>query len=118
MAIKLKRVYDEPKQADGYRVLVDRIWPRGLSKDDARIDKWLKDVAPSDQLRKWFHEDSSRWAEFRKRYLSQLKENRETLKPLSKRAKKDRITLVYGSKDTEHNNAVVVKQYLEMLSPD
>ena len=118
MAIKLKRVYDDPKKADGYRVLVDRLWPRGLSKDDARIDKWLKDIAPSDQLRKWFHEDSSRWAEFRKRYLSQLKEKRETLKPLAKRAKKDRITLVYSSKDTEHNNAIVVKQYLEMLSPD
>ena len=118
MAIKLKRVYDEPKKADGYRILVDRMWPRGLSKDDARIDKWIKDAAPSDQLRTWFHEDSSRWAEFRKRYLSQLKENRESLKPLAKRAQRDRITLVYGSKDTEHNNAVVLKQYLEMLSPD
>lgn len=118
MAIKLKRVYDEPKKADGYRVLVDRMWPRGLSKDKACVDKWLKDAAPSDQLRTWFHEDRSRWAEFRKRYLSQLKEYREALKPLAKRSKRDRITLVYGSKDIEHNNAVVVKQYLEMLSPD
>jgi uncharacterized protein YeaO (DUF488 family) len=115
MPIVLKRSYEQSSLLDGYRVLVDRLWPRGISKEKARIDKWMKEVAPSDQLRKWFHRDPSRWGEFRRRYLAELKNHREELRPLAQRAKTDQITLVYSSRDEKHNNAVVVKHYLKML---
>lgn len=115
MPARLKRAYDSPSSDDGYRVLVDRLWPRGVSKADMKLDDWLKPVAPSDQLRKWFHRNPARWAEFRKRYLSELKDHRETLRPLAERAKQRRVTLVYSAADDEHNNAVVLKQYLQML---
>lgn len=118
MAIALKRAYDEPRADDGHRVLVDRIWPRGLSKDDARLDDWLKEVAPSDALRRWFGHDPSRWAEFRRRYLAELKAHRETLRDLARRARGERVTLVFAAKDEAHNNAVVLKQYLKMLGAD
>mgnify|MGYP001136446334 CR=1 FL=1 len=115
MPVRMKRAYDSPSSDDGYRVLVDRLWPRGISKADAKLDNWLKSIAPSDELRKWFHRDPSRWGEFRRRYLSELKEHREILRPLAQRANKERVTLVYSSNDSERNNAVVLKQYLKML---
>lgn len=115
MAIALKRVYEEPKAEDGYRVLVDRLWPRGVSKEAARLDVWLREVAPSDRLRKEFHGDRSRWAEFRRAYLSELKRHRDTLRPLARRARRQRVTLLFSAADVERNNAVVLKQYLEML---
>jgi uncharacterized protein YeaO (DUF488 family) len=115
MPIRLKRAYDDPSPGDGLRVLVDGLWPRGVSKDEARIDDWMKDIAPSDDLRKWFGHDPDRWGEFRRRYLAQLKTHRETLRELAERSRHGPVTLVYAAKDDEHNNAVVVKQYLEML---
>ncbi len=118
MAIVLKRAYAEATQEDGYRVLVDRMWPRGVSRAEAKLDEWMKEVAPSDQLRKWFHSDRSNWDEFRRRYLSELKSHRDELRRLAQRAKSERVTLVFSSSYEEHNNAVVLKQYLEMLGAD
>ena len=115
MPVKIKRAYESTSPDDGRRVLVDRLWPRGVAKDDAEIDDWMKSVAPSDELRKWFHEDRSRWAEFRRRYLSELKQQRERVRPLAERARQGRVTLIYSSGDEKRNNAVVLKQYLEML---
>ncbi|MGR4069114.1 DUF488 domain-containing protein [Billgrantia sp. C5P2] len=115
MHIALKRAYDPPSSGDGYRVLVDRLWPRGISKDDARIDAWPKEVAPSDELRKEFHAGKLGWGEFRRRYLAELKPQRDALRELAERARKGSVTLVFSSKDEQRNNAVVLRQYLEML---
>lgn len=116
MSIALKRAYDQPASEDGYRVLVDKLWPRGVSKEELELDEWRKEVAPSDELRKAFHSDELSWDEFRKDYLSELKDHREELKPLAERAQKEKLTLVFSASDPEHNNAVVLKQYLKMLS--
>ena len=113
MPIELKRVYDPPAASDGRRVLVDRIWPRGISKDDLRIDAWLKDLAPSDGLRKWFGHDPSKWDEFKKRYRTELKQHPEALAELLESARAGQLTLVFGARDTEHNNAVALKEELE-----
>jgi uncharacterized protein YeaO (DUF488 family) len=113
MQIWTKRVYEEPGQQDGMRVLVDRIWPRGVSKDEALIDHWLKDIAPSTELRKWFNHDPQKWVEFKKKYFLELKGKDEELEELLRMAHKGRVTLVYGAKDQEHNNAVALKEYLE-----
>lgn len=118
MNIELKRTYEEASEQDGYRVLVDKLWPRGMSKPDAKVDDWLKDIAPSDELRNKFHDEEISWSEFRDRYLSELKKHREKLRPLVEKARKGRVTLLFSSKNNEHNNAVVVKQYLQMLAPD
>lgn len=115
MPIALKRAYEPPAPSDGYRVLVDRLWPRGVSKDEAELDEWLREVAPSDELRRWFDHDASRWSRFRRRYLAELKNHRERLRRLAERAEGESVTLVFGARDEEHNNAVVLKQYLEML---
>lgn len=115
MPIALKRAYEEPSPEDGYRVLVDGLWPRGISKDDAALDEWMKTVAPSGDLRKRFHAGALGWNAFRRRYLSELKAHRSELRELAGRAKHDRVTLVFGAKDEARNNAVVVKQYLKML---
>lgn len=115
MPIILKRAYEKATPEDGYRVLVDRLWPRGVSRNEAKFDEWMKEVAPSDQLRKWFHSDPSRWDEFRRRYLSELQSHRDQLCRLAQRATSERVTLVFGATDEEHNNAVVIKQYLNML---
>jgi len=116
MSIILKRAYEKPAPSDGYRVLVDRIWPRGISKDKAKLDRWIKEVAPSDDLRKWFHEEPvSRWSEFRKRSMADLKRHRDELRTLARRAMNENVTLLYSSSDGKHNNAVVIKQYLKML---
>lgn len=115
MPLELKRVYENPSPRDGYRVLVDRLWPRGVSKDAAQLDAWMKHIAPSDELRKWFHHDRQKWAEFRRRYLSELKDHREELRRLARRSRQERVTLVFGARDEERNHAVVLKQYLKML---
>ncbi len=96
-------------------MLVDRLWPRGVAKADARIDAWPKEVAPSDALRKAFHAGELGWGEFRRRYLGELRPHRETLRPLAERAARERVTLVFAAKDERHNNAVVLAQYLAML---
>jgi uncharacterized protein YeaO (DUF488 family) len=109
----VRRVYDPPQEEDGLRVLVDRLWPRGLSKDAARVDLWLKDIAPSDALRKWYGHDPARWDEFRRRYFSELEVHRERLEELKERARRGRVTLLFGARDEERNNAVALRQYLE-----
>jgi uncharacterized protein YeaO (DUF488 family) len=115
VSIRLKRAYDKPAKADGRRILVDRIWPRGLTKKDARIDEWLKEIAPSTGLRKWFGHDPSRWEEFKKRYFRELDNKRERVQQLVRESKKRTVTLLFGAKDTEHNNAVALKEYLHKL---
>ena len=115
MDIRLKRAYEDPARSDGPRVLVDRIWPRGVAKEDADITHWLKGLAPSTELRKWFGHDPDKWPEFRERYLRELAteqagEDLETLKNLV--AEYNRITLVFAAKDTEHNNAVALRDII------
>lgn len=113
--IKLKRAYEPPEKADGARILVDRLWPRGVSKSSARIDLWLKEIAPSDGLRKWFGHDPAKWSEFQKRYVQELAKRSEAVAQLKNFASKGTVTLVYGAKDERHNNAVVLKIYLESM---
>ena len=115
MPIKTKRAYEQPDKSDGYRVLVDRLWPRGISKDEAKLDDWMKDIAPSNELRKWYHSNPSEWEEFRKRYLAELKDHRNELRPLAVKAGAGTVTLVFSSKETDQNNATVLKQYLQMI---
>lgn len=111
--VRLKRVYDDPSADDGTRVLVDRLWPRGRSREAAKVDLWLKDVAPSDALRHWFNHDPERWPEFRKRYRAELAEKSEDLETLRRLAAgKKPVTLLFAAKDTEHNNAVALKERL------
>lgn len=116
MKLALKRVYEKPKDTDGIRVLVDRIWPRGVSKEDARLDHWLKTLAPSTPLRQWFAHDPQKWKEFQTRYYKELEESddaREALEQLRELTRKHRVTLLFGAKDQEHNNAVALKKYLD-----
>lgn len=110
--VKLKRAYDPPDPDDGYRILVDRLWPRGVAKASARIDLWLQEIAPSAALRKWFDHDPSRWPDFRTRYFQELDKNHETLEKLVDPLHRGPVTLVYGAKDQEHNNAVALQEYL------
>lgn len=110
--VKLKRIYDPPAPEDGRRVLIDRLWPRGLSKDEAGIDEWMKEIAPSDELRKWFGHDPARWEEFRRRYREELKTHGELLERLRSEARKGTVTLLFAAKDAERNNAVVLKEIL------
>lgn len=111
MKINIKRVYEAPAKEDGIRILVDRLWPRGLTKEKAAVDIWLKDIAPSTELRKWFAHEPAKWAEFKKRYHLELKENNEQVLLLKEQLKKGTVTLVYGAKDEEHNEALVLKDY-------
>ena len=110
--IRIKRAYEEPDGEDGTRILVDRLWPRGLTKEKARIDLWLKDVAPSTELRKWFAHDPGKWAEFQSRYHEELKRNKEQFQLLRQEAAKGTVTLVYGTKDQRHNEAVILQRLL------
>ena len=110
--MKTKRVYEEPGKGDGFRILVDRLWPRGLTKDRARIDLWLKEVAPSDALRKWFGHDCARWAEFKRRYFQELEDKKETIGSITRKASKGTVTLLYGAKDEECNNAVALQEFI------
>ena len=113
MQLKVKRVYEQPSSGDGQRVLVDRLWPRGLKKESAQLDAWLKDLAPSDALRKWFGHEAAKWTEFRRRYFEELEDQGEALDELRGLAAKGTVTLLYAAHDTEHNNAVALKDYLE-----
>lgn len=110
--VKLKRAYEPPKASDGARVLVDRLWPRGVRKADAAIDEWMKDIAPSTALRRWFGHDPDRWREFRARYQRELKQKPEQLERLRKLARQGAITLVYSAHDEAHNNAVALRSML------
>jgi uncharacterized protein YeaO (DUF488 family) len=112
MRIACKRAYEEPAPHDGFRILVDRLWPRGLSKEEAQIDLWLKDIAPSTELRKWFNHDPAKWLEFQRRYRLELKDNEQLLATIRAQARKTRVTLVYGAKDEQHNDAVVLLEVL------
>jgi len=116
--IKLKRAYQPAKKDDGFRVLVDRLWPRGVSKRTARIDLWLKEIAPSAELRKWFGHDPSKWTEFRNRYFRELEENHDALAELEKVVRKGPVTLVFGARDEVQNDAVALKEYLESRRGD
>jgi len=111
--IKLKRVYDPYADSDGKRILVDRLWPRGIKKEDARIDHWLKDIAPSDELRKWFSHDPAKWEEFKKRYRKELEDRQEIIRDLRTEARRKTVTLLFAAKDTERNNAVALKEIIE-----
>jgi uncharacterized protein YeaO (DUF488 family) len=111
--IKLKRVYERPSPYDGLRILVDRLWPRGLTKERAAVDLWMKDVAPSTELRKWFGHDPAKWEQFQIRYRKELQEKKEALKDLKQKNKRQAVTLVYGARDEEHNEALVLKKVLE-----
>ena len=113
--VKLKRAYDEPVAADGMRILVDRLWPRGLKKDAAAINLWAKDLAPSTELRKWFSHDTEKWDEFRKRYWSELEQRGDLLTLLKHRTSEGPVTFVYAAHDEERNSAVVLKNYLDGL---
>ncbi|HWH62560.1 MAG TPA: DUF488 domain-containing protein [Ginsengibacter sp.] len=113
MKIKIKRVYEEPSKADGMRILVDRLWPRGLTKEKAAIDLWLKEIAPTTELRKWFAHDPKKWTEFRKKYLQELEDNEDQVSILKNYLKKGVVTIVYGAKDEEHNEAEVLKEFLD-----
>jgi uncharacterized protein YeaO (DUF488 family) len=111
--IRVKRVYDPPARADGTRILIDRVWPRGLSKQAVAADEWLKAVAPSTALRRWFGHDPEKWTEFRRRYAAELGKQDEAVARLRALARRGTVTLVYGARDTAHNNAVALKAYLE-----
>jgi uncharacterized protein YeaO (DUF488 family) len=111
--IKLKRAYEKPSRADGARILVERLWPRGLSKERAAVDLWLKEVAPSPELRKWFGHDPARWQQFQKRYWKELEENEEAVRLLKQKGKQGTVTLVYAARDAEHNSALALKRFLE-----
>lgn len=110
---KLKRAYEEPSAEDGLRVLVERLWPRGLTKERAAIDLWLKEIAPSPELRKWYGHDPAKWTEFQKRYRAELRENAEAVEQLRRTGKEGTVTLVYAARDEEHNSALVLKKLLE-----
>ena len=113
---RIKRVYELPDKHDGRRILVDRLWPRGLTKEKACIDLWLKDIAPSMELRKWFDHDPGKWEGFKERYLDELKGNSEQIQLLKQELDKGIVTLVYGAKDEEHNQAVVIQENSVLFS--
>jgi uncharacterized protein YeaO (DUF488 family) len=106
--IKIKRIYEEPKKSDGFRILVDRLWPRGVTKEDAALDLWLKEIAPSDLLRKWFNHDPQKWPEFQKRYAKELADKIELVDSIKTHLRLKTVTLLFGSKETEYNNAVAL----------
>lgn len=112
--ISIKRAYDPPTPQDGVRILVDRVWPRGLTKESLELHSWLKDVAPSTALRKWFAHDPKKWAEFQRKYFAELEANKEALEPIRDSVKKQNVvTLIYSARDSEHNNALALKEYLK-----
>lgn len=111
--IEVKRIYEPPSRSDGIRLLVERLWPRGMKKEVAELDGWLREVAPSTELRKWFNHDPSKWAEFRRRYHAELDQHPDTWLPIIDAAQKGKVTLLFSSHDTEHNNVIALKAYLE-----
>jgi uncharacterized protein YeaO (DUF488 family) len=110
--VRLKRAYEPSAASDGYRVLIDRIWPRGVSRQEAQLDEWARELAPSTELRRWFDHDPARFAEFRTRYSGELAAQNDKLRELRRRARAGTLTLVYGARDTEHNDAVVLAEIL------
>lgn len=110
---KIKRAYESPARNDGFRVLVERLWPRGVRKDEVALDAWLKEVAPSPELRKWFSHDPAKWDAFRKRYWSELKHHPDAVGVLKQKSRAGTVTLVYGSRDEQHNAAVALRDFLE-----
>ena len=115
--IKIKRAYAKPVAEDGLRILIDRLWPRGLTKNKAAIDHWFKEIAPSTKLRKWFSHDPEKWHEFKKRYRAELKSSPEAWKSILEAARDGEVTLLYSASDTEHNSALVLKALLARISP-
>jgi uncharacterized protein YeaO (DUF488 family) len=113
MSLTIKRIYEPAAPKDGFRILIDRIWPRGLSKASASVDLWLKTLAPSTELRQWFGHDPEKWGQFRQRYFAELDGQTEAVDQVLKMAKRRRVTLLYGAKDTLHNNAVALMEYLD-----
>ncbi|MCB0190415.1 MAG: DUF488 domain-containing protein [Anaerolineae bacterium] len=113
--IKLKRAYEPPEEEDGFRVLVDRVWPRGIKREALALDLWLKEIGPSAQLRKWFGHDPAKWPAFCERYQAELKEKKEAVDLLKEKRASGTLTLVFSARDTEHNNAVALKKYLESV---
>jgi uncharacterized protein YeaO (DUF488 family) len=114
MNVQLKRAYEKPERGDGTRILVDRLWPRGLTKDQAAIDLWLKNLGPSTELRKWFGHDPKKWRGFCSRYRTELKQHGDELRLIKRKAKEGTVTLIYGARDQEHNEAIVLKQLLTL----
>ena len=112
MKLAIKRVYEDPDKDDGIRILIDRLWPRGLSKEKAHVDLWLKEIAPSTELRKWFAHDPAKWTEFKTRYRAELKHNSEQLAVLKQAIAKGPVTLLYGAKDEQRNDAIVLQELL------
>ena len=112
MSVRLKRAYEPAAPSDGYRVLIDRLWPRGVKRESARLDEWARELAPSTELRRWFGHDPARFAEFRRRYLEELSAQEDKLRELRGRARETTLTLVYSARDTEHNDAVVLEELL------
>jgi uncharacterized protein YeaO (DUF488 family) len=110
--IKIKRIYDIPSKSDGFRILVDRLWPRGLSKEKAKVDLWLKEIAPSNELRKWYAHDPKKWTEFRKKYYKDLDMKKELVNQIIQKTKEGDVTLLYSSKEEKINNAVALKEYM------
>ena len=115
MKISIKRVYDQPDPKDGMRILVDRLWPRGLSKESAKIDLWLKSAAPSDELRKWYQHDLPKWPEFKKRYFVELDANRDAVNELVGHLKVGKVSFLYSAKETQYNNAAALKEYIDKI---
>ena len=115
--IKIKRIYDEPSKDDGYRILVDRLWPRGVSKSRAKVDLWLKEVTPTDKLRKWYSHEPEKWLEFQRMYKNELKDSLDSLDKIKQIEKeKKTVTLVYAAKDTKHTHALVLLETLKKIS--
>ncbi|MGH7627980.1 MAG: DUF488 domain-containing protein [Gemmatimonadales bacterium] len=110
--LRVKRAYEAPAPEDGRRILVDRLWPRGLSRERAAIDEWVKEVAPSSQLRQWFGHDPAKWSEFRKRYRQELRQRKDLVHALASQAARGRVTLVYGARDEQHNDAVALAEVI------
>ena len=117
MKIQVKRAYDDPGENDGYRILVDRFWPRGISKEKAKIDYWAKQLAPSNELRRWYGHDPEKWSEFKSRYFAELDANSQSAKELLDYVNKGSVTFIYSSKEQHFNNAVALKSYVESLQP-
>jgi uncharacterized protein YeaO (DUF488 family) len=111
--IQVKRAYEAPGKNDGARFLVERLWPRGVKKENLQMQDWLKDVAPTSELRQWFQHDPAKWGEFRRRYFRELEKHTSAWEPLLARARRGRVTLVYSAHDTEHNNAIALKEFLD-----
>jgi uncharacterized protein YeaO (DUF488 family) len=111
--IKLKRAYEEPSKEDGFRILVERLWPRGVTKERARIDLWLKDISPSAELRTWYSHDVAKWPQFRERYYAELKTKKDLITVLKQKIKEGPVTFVFAARDEEHNSALALKSFIE-----